>query len=516
MADIKKILADVLAKAKAEKAQEDETRRQKNDADRTDILKNVGGDLSKSLQSVLPELMKSAQVNEEGIRKALTEAIQINMPGIEMPEIPDIHIDTSELSAIASRIEQAIASLNLKEPQVHISPQNIEFPEKFNVQMPDIHKLKPMPVMMMDDKGRPFQFPSSNIGGGKTDFLTIKDIRTSTGGSLIDNDGFLKVTGSFSVSTGNNSTQAIDSSGNVYSQANPLPVVFSATASTASSIIDSSGIGYSGSNPFPVTIVSGAGVTSATNIVDSSGVAYSGSNPLPITGPVVVSSVTATVATANVDSSGIQYSGSNPFPFTIITNATATVNTVIVDSSGIGFNGTNPLPITVVSGALTSTLIVGDSAARTADNGGNPVKVGGIARQTNQTAFADGDRTNISTDDLGRQVTRPIQVRDLLATAYTTVSTGTETTILTAGAGTFLDCIWMMFANTSGVAQQVDIRCTSAGNIIHSVMIPASATVGWVPPIPWPQDATGNAWTVDGPDNTNSSILVTSLFTKEV
>lgn len=206
----------------------------------------------------------------------------------------------------------------------------------------------------------------------------------------------------------------------------------------------------------------------------------------------------------------------NSMPAVVVTSITNTVAALNVDSSGVGYSGSNPLPVTLITGAVTSTLSVGDSAARTADNGGNPVKVGGIARQTNPTAFADGDRSNFSSDDLGRQVMRPIQVRDLTATAYVALANGTETTLLTAAAGTFLDCIWIMFANSSTAAQQIDIRAVSAGNIVHTVIVPGNGTVGWAPPVPWPQDATGNAWTVDNADVTNSTVYVTGLFSKEV
>lgn len=287
----------------------------------------------------------------------------------------------------------------------------------------------------------------------------------------------------------------------------------------------SASVSASQAGTWNITTLTGITNSLAANIVDSGGIPYTTSNPLPIgdaggsltvDGTVAVSGITNTVAAANIDSSGVQYSGSNPFPFTLVTNATATVNAVIVDSGGVGYNGTNPMSVVIASGSLNSTISVGDSAARTADNGGNPLKVGGIARTTNPAAYADGDRSNMTTDKLGRQLVRPIQVRELLATAYTTISTGTETTILTAGAGTYLDCIWMAFANTSGVAQQIDIRNVSAGNIVHSIMVPASGTAGWAPPVPWPQDATGNAWTADGADVTGSTVYITSLFSKEI
>lgn len=357
--------------------------------------------------------------------------------------------------------------------------------------------------------------------------VVVSSITATTAAALVDSSGVaysgsnpLPITGPVVVTSITNTTAAniVDSSGVAYEGANPFPVtiVTGTSVTVAAANVDSSGVQYSGSNPFPMTLAVGSSVTVAASLVDSTGVQYSGSNPLPITGPVVVSSITNTTASNIVDSGGVVYSGSNPFPITIVTSATATVNAAITDSGGVQYSGSNPIPVTLISGALTSTLSVGDSAARTADNGGNPVKVGGIARTTNPTAYADGDRANIGLDKLGRQLLRPLQVRELLATAYTTLSTGTETTILTAGAGTYLDCIWMAFANTSGAAVQVDIRAVSAGNIINTIEVPASGTAGWAPPVPWPQDATGNAWTADMPDITGTTVYITSLFSKEI
>lgn len=315
----------------------------------------------------------------------------------------------------------------------------------------------------------------------------------------------------------------------------PAVVVTSITNSVAASLVDSGGVQYSGSNPLPV--VFGATATQGVNVVDSSGIGYSGSNPLP----TAVTGITNSVAVVSLDRDGnplttgpigngdqatalrIVQAGDavasvvvNSMPAVVVTSITNSVAAALVDSSNVQYSGSNPLPVTLITGALTSTLSVGDSAARAADNGGNPVKVGGIARQTNPTAFADGDRSNMATDDLGRQITRPIQVRDLTKTAYVSVTNGTEATLLAAVAGAFLDCVAIMGSNNSDAAISVDIRCTTAGNVVHTLRIPANATAGWTPPIPWPQDATGNNWTVDLPDVTGSTLTFSALFSQEV
>ncbi len=136
-------------------------------------------------------------------------------------------------------------------------------------------------------------------------------------------------------------------------------------------------------------------------------------------------------------------------------------------------------------------------------------------RQANPTAVAS-DYTPMGADDLGRQIVRPHQVRDLIATAYVTLSTGTEATLLAASAGSYFDLMYIMAANTSNVAQQVDVRAVTAGNVVMSLYIPANSTAGVSLPTPFPQADTGNNWTVDMADFTNSNILISALFSKEV
>lgn len=335
------------------------------------------------------------------------------------------------------------------------------------------------------------------------------------------------------------------------------------TNTIATNLVDSSGVAYSGSNPLP--IVGPVVVTSVTNsiqsaLIDSSGIQYSGSNPVPITGTTVVSSVTATIAAANIDSSGVQYSGSNPFPFTLVTNATSTMNvaltdsggvqysgsnpvpitgtvvvssitastqSALIDSSGVQYSGSNPVPVTVVSGTLTSTKAqIGNSDGDfTQANplpiinvaGGNDSIFTYMARTTNPTAVADGADVRPKADKLGRALMRPVQVRDLIATAYVALANGTETTLLAGAAGVFQDLIMITATNNSTAAVQLDIRAVTAGNIIHTMYLPATTgPVGFAPSVPWPQDATGNNWTIDMGDFTNTTVYVSALFSKEI
>lgn len=201
---------------------------------------------------------------------------------------------------------------------------------------------------------------------------------------------------------------------------------------------------------------------------------------------------------------------------TAVTGITNTVAAMSVDSSGVGYSGSNPVPVTLVSGGLTSTIAVGDLASDAADTGSSPLKIGGIARTANPTAVAAGDRVSATFDDLGRQVVRNVQVRDLIKTAYVSVTNGTETTLRAAVAGAYLDLLFLKGSNNSDAAVSVDIRAVTAGNIIDTLRIPANGTAGWAPPVAWPQDETGNNWTVDGPDETGRTMTFSALFSQEI
>ncbi len=143
-------------------------------------------------------------------------------------------------------------------------------------------------------------------------------------------------------------------------------------------------------------------------------------------------------------------------------------------------------------------------------------KASGIARQTNPTPVSDGDNQRIALDDLGRQLVRPVQVRDLITTAYTSLINGTETTLVAAVAGSYLDLVYIMGANNSDAAVTVDIRAVTAGNVVMTLQIPANGTAGIACPVPLPQGDTGNNWTADIGDITGTTVYLTALFSKEI
>ena len=195
------------------------------------------------------------------------------------------------------------------------------------------------------------------------------------------------------------------------------------------------------------------------------------------------------------------------------------------------------LSVDIVSGVSVSTSISGTIEVRQVSGSADSVvvnsfdtsilanqvsgsafstEVSGVARTTNPTAASDAASVKASYDDLGRQVITPYQVRDLVSTAYLSLTTGTETTLLSAVAGVFLDCVQIVCANQSDAAVDVDFRSVTGGNVEFSITVPADATAGFVPSIPWPQGNTGNNWTADIADITGTTVNINALFVRNI
>lgn len=169
---------------------------------------------------------------------------------------------------------------------------------------------------------------------------------------------------------------------------------------------------------------------------------------------------------------------------------------------------TNSLEVKQVSGFTDSVFVTGSADSMLAYQ----------ARTTNPTAVSDGGDVRPSADDLGRTITRPIQVRDLIVTAYATITDSSEDTLLTGAASTFHDLIYVMGANQSGAAVNVNIRSTTGGPIVATLTIPANSTAGVSLPVPIPQVTVADTWTVQnsGSDISNTTVTISALFSKEV
>lgn len=346
-----------------------------------------------------------------------------------------------------------------------------------------------------------------------------------------------------------NATDAITSVNLVSSAA---LVVTSITNSTAVVITDSGGVAYSGSNPLPTTAsvtlsaaigqgdgsaalrtIQAGDTVSSTNLLQIAGTATAVGSGVTNPGTLRVINVTDSISSVGLyfaDGTAVNQSAGN-LMVNVGNLAIGTLggsdNNVTGTTSGMVFSellgydstGDNWDRLRMNTGEAAGALRVVqalDSISSVFVTGSADSTLTYMARTTNPTAVADGADVRPSADKLGRQLMRPVQVRELILTAYTTLSTGTETTILTAAAGTYADLLYIGATNTSTVAVQIDIRAVSGGNIIHTLYIPASTgPVGFAPNVPWPQDATGNAWTVDMADITGTTVYISGLFSKE-
>ncbi len=152
-------------------------------------------------------------------------------------------------------------------------------------------------------------------------------------------------------------------------------------------------------------------------------------------------------------------------------------------------------------GALSSTGAaaqqVQGNVANDSPDAGNPFKVGGVGRTTLPTAVTDGDRVDAQFDKMGRQVIT-YSLRERRAQGNATLSTTTETTVITAGAsGVFRDLVFLLISNGGNNKNRIAIRDSVAGAVIFYVNM-ASSGGGAVAPllIRLPQTTAANAWTV--------------------
>lgn len=404
----------------------------------------------------------------------------------------------------------------------------------------------PVPVQIVSGAGATSGvniLDSSGVGYSGSNPLPVAIIAgagATTGVQNLNADGTYRdtfpVEGTVAVSGIGDSVAAalVDSAGEQYSGSNPLPVEVSGiTGSLGATILNGDGLARDSwqvsevLSSIGVTLLDGDGlmketwlISDITNsvksaLIDSSGQQYSGSNPVPV---AIIAGAGATTAVQLVDTAG-DYRGTLPIEGMIwVSGITGSVDASLIDSGGVGYSGSNPVPIKIISGALTSTISVGPTAADAIDDGNAPVQIGGIARIANPTAVAGNDVVKATFDTIGRQLIRPVQVRGLVQTAYVTEDEIDEVTLLVGVAGEFHDLIYVMCANESTGAINLDFRQTTGGTVQLSVEVPANGTAGVALPVPIPQDHADASWTVknSAADNSNTVYSVTALFSKEV
>lgn len=145
---------------------------------------------------------------------------------------------------------------------------------------------------------------------------------------------------------------------------------------------------------------------------------------------------------------------------------------------------------------VNSAGVAGDVAHDAADSG-NPVKAGAVARTTNPTAVANGDRVNLSADDNGRLLVIPYGARDLVAHQHTEIaSSSSETTIVTAaGANVFADLVSLVLTNQTATAVVATIKDSTAGTTRMKIALAANGGAVMTFPAPVVQATANNNWT---------------------
>ena len=174
------------------------------------------------------------------------------------------------------------------------------------------------------------------------------------------------------------------------------------------------------------------------------------------------------------------------------------------------------LRVVHVSDVAVSTVTVGNVAHDEVDSG-NPIKIGGISRTANPTKVAALDRVDAFMDVVGRQVITPIQIRELITTAYVAITNNSETVLIAGIAGTFLDLVSVTTTvNTTAVNNltRLDLRSGTAGTVIATIEAPGTFT----PPIPIPQAEVAQAWTVQHnlAQSTGHNTTITAIFARNV
>lgn len=284
-----------------------------------------------------------------------------------------------------------------------------------------------------------------------------------------------------------------------------VTTVTSVTNSIAASLVDSTGVQYSGSNPVPISDAGGSVTVDGTVAATQSGTWTLGANSGVDIGDVDVTSVIPGTGASNLGKAEDAAHASGDVGVMALTVAN--------ESNTARAANNDYLPI--ASDTEGNVRIVGNRDHDAVD-AGEVVKVGGVARTSNPTAVASGDRVQFHADKLGRQLVRPVQMRDLTSTAYATLTNGSETTLFAGATSTYHDLIYVLGANTSDVAVTVHLRASLAGNILMSLQIPASATAGVATPVPIPAGDVGATWTADMDDITGTTVYLSALFSKEL
>lgn len=148
------------------------------------------------------------------------------------------------------------------------------------------------------------------------------------------------------------------------------------------------------------------------------------------------------------------------------------------------------------SSLLTTATSVGNVASGSSDSG-NPVKIGGIVATGAEAVVTNAQRINTRHDKAGRLVVQPYQHRERVGSQVTTITSTTETTIVTAqGASTFTDLTHLSLFNSSATTVVATLRQQATGTIRGNYVVPAGGGVVINFPAPLVSTASNQDWTI--------------------
>jgi len=452
----------------------------KLEEDRKNLVLGIGNQIAEMLRPLMERIVKMSRLTKEDIKEAISElpTPQVNVPDIRMPNIPT--------------------------PQVTVKAPIVRMPDKMTVSGDvslsghAIDPKKPIPVILTDSQGKSYLAGMFGGSGG----INISKIRVQgrdtqgvTRDLLVDDGGRLQV-------------DVVDLLGDI---AQGSGVVNSDTIRVVNVTDVATSVNVAGFTASVEThLATPAGNTIVNEEFDAARVISAAE------GTELGRGVQRTFLVADqaysvraISNTGVDIGDVDVLSLPSVTIGTVTPSVEVKQVSGF----TNS--VNVVGFAVT-VAVVGNQPSDVADDEAAPIKIGGVARTANPAAVGAGDRVSATFDDVGRQLFRPVQVRDLLQTAYASLTTGTETTLLAGVAGVFFDLVYIMGTNNSDAAVTVDIRSATVGGIVTSIRIPANGTAGVSLAVPLPQDVAADTWTADLPDITGTTVTLGALFSREV
>jgi len=473
--EILKKTADLLNSRRAQQSEE----KGRLERERRELVTSLGKEIADVVGPAINKLAQSQQVTLESVKSMLREV------RVEAPRIPEIRIP--EVRVPQPKVTVSVPEVRV--PTVNIPETKINFPSQMSVSMDSVDRDKPLPVMMMDTKGKPMSF-SMGASGGRGDHFTIKGFGQSAYSELTNADGRLKV----SVETGGSAITDAEL------RASSVPVEQVSGSLWSTSVVDAFGSTavdgvWNADNRLRVSLeTGGSGLTDAELRATS----------VPVSQVSGANWSTEVTNTVTVDGSGV----------------TQPVSATDLDTRDL-VNATDSVSVYQVSGAnwsteVTNTVTV-DGSGVTQPVSATNLDIRDLVNASDSVSAYQVSGANWSTEVTNTVTTAPINVRGSRATAYATISSDAETSLISGVASTYLDLIYVMGANQSDGAVTLDLACGTGGATVLSLEIPANSTAGVAPAtaVPMPEVAQPWVMTFADADTTGTTVDMTGLFSKE-